>query len=205
MLTTVVIFVVGCLIAWQARRHMTFAMIALQLFLLVVVSLGALKLESRQDDISDAQTDIVKSQKAIVATQGEVRHEREVRAKVQAEINRYVCNENNKQDRILAGLIEVSVSGTSSFGANIDRSALSPFDLEVLRTIAKVQKLTEGQPDKLKAVFNRALQQLQAETPCGAVVRAFLAASDTDDLKAIRAILREASSGRLHPGEHPRK
>lgn len=194
MLTTIVIFVVGCLIAWQARRNITFSMIALQLFLLVVVCLGALVLEGRQDDLSQAQDDIVATQGAIIDTQRDVRHERTVRVEVQAEINRYVCTENNKQDRILAGLIEISIGGNSSFGNGIDRSKLSNFDIQVLEAIERVQKLTESQPDALKDAFNRALLQLQAETPCNAVVKAFLAASTTDDLKAIRAILRDAST-----------
>lgn len=192
MLTTGFIFLVGCLIAWQARRHLTFSMIALQLFLLVVVSLGAYQLESRQDDLAEAQDEIAQ-------TQTRLKRERVVRSRVQGEINRYVCSENNKQDRVLAGLIEVSIGGRSSFGEGVDQGSLSVFDLEVIRTIAKVQRLTEGSPDQLKAVFERALHQLQTETPCGAVVKAFLAASTTDDLKTIRAILRAAAKGEPLP------
>lgn len=196
MLTTVAIFLVGCLIAYQARRHLTFSMIALQLFLLVVVCLGAFQLENRQDELAQTQDEIA-------TTQTRLKRERIVRSRVQGEINRYVCSENNKQDRVLAGLIEVSIGGRSSFGDGLKPGALSPFDIQVVRTIAKVQRLTEGSPDKLKVVFERALHQLQTETPCGAVVKAFLAASTTDDLKAIRAILRAASKGQPLP--QPRK
>lgn len=199
MLTMAVIFFVGCLIAWQARRHLTFSMIALQLFLLVVVCLGAWQLESRQDDLSETQ-------EAIVATQNQLTRERAVRSRVQAEINRYVCTENNKQDRVLAGLIEVSIGGGRNiFGAGLNPALLSPFDREVVRSIAKVQRLTEGDPGQLKEVFERALHQLQAETPCGTVVKAFLAASTTDDLKAVRRILREASHDSLRADRHPTK
>lgn len=194
MLTTVAIFVAGLAIAAVARKNLTFSMIALQLFLLVVVTVGAFKLESRQNDLSDAQADIVR-------TQNQLTRERLVRSKVQAEINRYVCSENNKQDRILAGLIEVSIGGESSFGSGIDKSNLSPFDLEVIRSIGKIQRLSEGGSDKLKVAFQKALEQLQEETPCHAVVKAFLAASTTDDLKAIRKILREASKGTLRSGK----
>jgi hypothetical protein len=196
-LTVVVIVVVGCLIALAARRNLTFSMIALQVFLLVVVTLGALKLESRQDDLEETQAEITK-------TQSQLAHERFVRSKVQSEINRYVCSENNKQDRILAGLIEVSIGGQSSFGAGIDTSSLSPFDLEVIRAIAKVQRLSEGEGSQLKVAFEEALHQLQKQTPCGEVVQAFLAASTTDDLRAIRRILAEAASGKLK-ADHPHK
>lgn len=200
MLTTIVIFVAGLAIAAAARRHLRFSMIALQLFLLVVVCLGAYQLESRQDELGEAQDEIAK-------TQTRLTRERVVRARVQGEINRYVCTENNKQDRVLAGLIEVSIGGRSSFGEGIQPGSLSPFDIEVVRSIAKVQRLTEGNPDQLKTVFERALRQLQAETPCGTVVRAFLAASTTDDLKAIRTILQEASDDALKrpPGRKEHK
>lgn len=196
MLTTAIIFVAGCLIAWQSRRHLRFGVIGLQLFLLVVVCVGAFQLESRQDDLSAAQDDITQ-------TQDQLKRERLVRSRVQGEINRYVCNENNKQDRLLAGLIEVSIGGQSSFGAGIDSSSLSPFDLEVIRSIGKVQRLSETNPNQLKSAFQRALRQLQAETPCGAVVTAFLAASTTDDLKAIRTILQESSDDSLRSPKSP--
>jgi septal ring factor EnvC (AmiA/AmiB activator) len=193
MITAIVIVVVGAFIAWQAKRNMTFSVIALQLFLLAVVTVGALQLEGRQDDLEETQNEIATTQK-------QLRLERSVRSKVQAEINRYVCSENNKQDRILAGLIEVSVNGSSSFGSGIDPAELSRFDIEVLETIDKVQKLSQGQPDRLKRVFAKALRQLRAETPCEAIVQAFLEASDTNDLKAIRRILRYASAdGKLVP------
>lgn len=192
MLTGVIIFVMGCVIAAAARRHLTFSIIALQVFLLAVVTLGALKLESRQNDLAETQTDIQQTQK-------QLDKERVVRSKVQAQINHYVCSENNQQDRLLAGLIQVSIGGSSTFGQGIDQTQLSVFQREVLEAVGRIQELSEsaGQGDEFKSVFQRALEELRSETPCGTVVKAFLAASTTDDLKAIRRILKEASDGSL--------
>lgn len=117
--------------------------------------------------------------------------ERTARVKVSAEINRYVCSENNKQDRILASLIEASLGGGGSFANGLDTSELSSFDKEVLISISKIQALSEGdQPAGFEAVFKRALAQLRTETPCSELVSAFKAASDTQDYKAIRDLLR---------------
>lgn len=186
--TPLVIGLVGLLIAWQAKRHLTTTVIGLQLFLLVVGCWGAYRLEVRQDDQAEITAEISK-------TQDRLAHERVVRSKVQSEINRYVCNENNKQDRILAGLIEVSLGGQSSFGAGLDLSQLTEFELEVVKAIGRVQELTEaGGDSEAKSAFERALRELQEETPCTTVVQAFLAASSTDDLEAIREVLKKASS-----------
>lgn len=91
--------------------------------------------------------------------------ERSNRALVQTEINRYVCNENNKQDRILAKLIAVSIAG------------------------AEDRPLT-GRQLRAYKVFLRAFRQLRAETPCNQIANAFLEASTTEDYEAIRRILR---------------
>jgi hypothetical protein len=171
MITTLIILLVGAGIAWQARRNMTFSVIALQLFLLVVVCIGAFKLESRQDDLGATQKAIVATQKAIVTTQDQVRQERIVRSHVQAEINRYVCSENNKQDRLLASLLDISLRGA-------DDSTLTPEQEEAL------------------VVFLRVLRDLRNEAPCQAIVQAFLEASDTNDLKEIRRILQTAASAK---------
>jgi hypothetical protein len=179
-LTPAVILAVGALLGYQAKRHLTFSVISLQLFLVFVGCWGAYRLELRQNEQAEAQSAI--------------KHERVIRSKVQSEINRYVCTENNKQDGILAGLVRVSLGGQTAFGAGIDRSTLSPFDEEVVGSINKVQKLgeTEGAA-AYQAAFREALEQLEAETPCKALVTAFLVASTTDDLRAVKHILRTAS------------
>ncbi len=126
LFTPLAIVLVGSLIAFNVRRHVSFALIALQLFLVFVGAWGAYKLETRQDDLETTQNEITQTQKRLTK-------ERLVRSRVQAEINRYVCTENNKQDRILAGLIEVSIGGQSSFGDGIDKSALSPLKERLVR------------------------------------------------------------------------
>lgn len=161
MLTTIIIFLMGCFIAWQARRNMTFSVIALQLFLLGVVCLGALQLEGRQDDLSETQD-------AIVVTQRQLEEERFFRSRVQAEINRYVCSENNKQDRLLASLLAITLR-----------------DADPALTVEQQEAL---------AVFLRVLRDLRREAPCEAIVQAFLEVSDTNDLRAIRRILRSAAA-----------
>jgi hypothetical protein len=118
-----------------------------------------------------------------------INDERDARVQVSSEINRYVCRENNKQDRILASLVEASLQGNGkSFGSEIDPSELTRFDRSVLLTIAKVQA-GSSDSERLQRVFRRALAELQAETPCNALIAAFLEASDTEDYKAIRRLL----------------
>lgn len=91
-------------------------------------------------------------------------HERETRRAVQGEINRWVCVENNRQDKLLAGLLAVTLRGS-------EKRELTPRQEEARQT------------------FLRALLELRAELPCDAIVRAFLEAQDTDDIRAIREIL----------------
>lgn len=185
--TPTVIGAAGVAIAWQVRRHLAFSLIALQLFLLLVVTWGAYRIEIRQDNQQ-------KTSEEIAATQERLEHERVVRSRVQSEINRYVCTENNKQDRILAGLIEVSLGGQSSFGTGLDLRQLTKFEFAVVKAINRVQELTEANGDsELRTAFQKALRALQEETPCTTVVQAFLAASTTDDLKAVREVLKRAS------------
>jgi hypothetical protein len=95
--------------------------------------------------------------------------ERKARVKAQAEINFYVCSENNKQDRILASLLAISIGNASD------------------------KPLTKRQSSAL-AVFEEALRQLRALTPCNALAEAFLEASNTDDYRAIRRVLRAQDS-----------
>lgn len=116
--------------------------------------------------------------------------ERRVRARIFGEVNRYVCQENNKQDRILAGLIEVSIGGQTNFGQGIPRDQLTAFDLQVLDAINHVQTLSSAQqPEEFLSAFKRALAQLRNQTPCAALVTAFTEASDTRDYQAIRKFL----------------
>ena len=199
ILTPFAVIFAGALIAWQVRRHMAFGLVALQLFLVVVGALGFYKIETQQDD-----TD--KIARSTAATQQHLNKERKARSKVQAEINRYVCVENNKQDRVLASLIVASTGdGAGAFGEGIDPDDLTPFDVEVLKSIAKVQALSEasGGAD-FREAFERALRQLRRETPCSALVAAFTEASDTQDFKAIRRILR-AQDDLKEPSPKPKK
>lgn len=117
--------------------------------------------------------------------------ERTARVKILGEINRYVCKENNKQDLILAGLIQVSLGGESSFGQGIDRGALDPFEIDVIEAISHVQTLSQdGAQQGFQAAFKRALAQLRQKTPCNALVLAFTEASDTRDFQAIRGFFK---------------
>jgi hypothetical protein len=118
--------------------------------------------------------------------------ERAARIKIAGEINRYVCKENNKQDRILAGLIEVSLGGQTSFGQGIPSSQLGPFEEELIAGISTIQKLSEeAQPVDFEAAFKRAQAQLLTQTPCVRLANAFTEASDTQDYREIRRFLRE--------------
>lgn len=90
--------------------------------------------------------------------------ERTVRRAVQAEVNRYVCDQNNRQDRLLASLLAVSLQGAAH------------------------RHLTSAQLKSVR-IFRRALRELRSETPCHAIAEAFLEARDTNDLQAIRRLL----------------
>lgn len=117
--------------------------------------------------------------------------ERAARVKISGEINRYVCKENNKQDRILAGLIEVSLGGQSSFGQGLPIDQLSPFDQEVIGAIGRVQELSEdNEAADFESAFKRAQAQLLSQTPCVRLANAFTEASDTQDYREIRAFLK---------------
>ena len=135
----------------------------------------------------DGQRAADKANTAIQASE----RERDARVRVGGEIYRYVCKENNKQDRILAGLIEVSLGGQSSFGKGIAPGELTVFDQAVVDAIQTVQKLSsEQQAADFESAFVRALAQLRHPTPCRALIAAFTEASDTRDYKAIRAFFK---------------
>jgi hypothetical protein len=107
----------------------------------------------------------------------QIKAEREIRRTAQTEINRYVCRENNKQDRILASLLAISLKGSEE-----RRGELTPDQLEAL------------------TVFQRALRALEHETPCNALAIAFTEASDTGDLRQIRRILYGKAILHVHTG-----
>ena len=151
--------VVGLGLAVEVRRKgKPMALVALQVFLVLVVSFSLWQVDERQNELQETQEGLESTQKELTA-------ERAVRSKVQGEINRYVCNSNNDQDQLLAELLIVSLR-------DVDPDQLSAADREAVR------------------IFREKLEELQDEAPCQAIVVAFLEASDTDDLKAIRRILR---------------
>lgn len=82
------------------------------------------------------------------------------------------CGTNNKQDRTLARLVEVSLGG-GGFGEEVDPDSLTPFDLRVLTTISTVQAMTKD--SQLERVFERELKDLQDDTSCRALVKNFVA------------------------------
>lgn len=159
--------IVGVGLSIQVRRHgKPMALIALQLLLVFVGSWALWQLDQNDDDLHDQQVALEDTQKRLATTQRKLKRERSIRSKVQAEINRYVCTENNKQDRLLARILAISLSDTDE------------------------EKLTEDERKAL-AVFIATLRDLQDEAPCNEIVIAFIEASDTDDLEAIRKVLRE--------------
>lgn len=93
-------------------------------------------------------------------------HERTIRSKALGQIQQFACEENNKQDRILATVLAIATQG------------------------AEDKQLTEKQTGQL-AVFVGLLAELRAQTPCKPLIEAFLEATDTADYKQIRDLLRE--------------
>lgn len=91
-------------------------------------------------------------------------HERQNRTLVQGEINRYICQSNNVQDRTLGKLVGISL-------------ASRPYE-----------ELSEKQQQGY-IVFARILKDLNAPAPCGRVVAAFISAKD-GDVGEVRRILR---------------
>jgi hypothetical protein len=88
------------------------------------------------------------------------------------------CSDNNAQDRTLAHLVEVSLSGDASFGAGLDPNALTPFDIQVLTSIGKVQELTED--NSMQRVFRQELANLQDEDNCEGLISKFLAGEEIE-------------------------
>lgn len=94
-----------------------------------------------------------------------INEERVQRLRVQAAFNTFVCGENQEQDDILATLVEASLA-SQTFGAGLDLSSLSEFELGVLAAIAKIQRLAEEEQAGLQRVFRQALADLRDEADC---------------------------------------
>lgn len=116
--------------------------------------------------------------------------ERDARIKVGAEVQHYICAQNNRQDRILADLVESSLQGGGgNFGDGLDPTILTDFDLRVLGVIAKVQTATEQGGSGYRLIFKRALAELRSEAPCGRLVKLFEDASNSEDYREVRRVL----------------
>lgn len=99
--------------------------------------------------------------------------EREARVDSAAAIILLGCVTDNNQDRLLANLVEVSLSG-STFGGGIDPADLTPYQLEVVTAIAAVQEAAARAPETEQAkVFEQALEDLQSRVPCRRIVRQY--------------------------------
>lgn len=100
-----------------------------------------------------------------------IQQERIARVDATSGIIRLFCDTNNEQDTTLAKLVEVSLNG-GTFGEGLDPAKLTQFDIAVLTSIAKVQRMTRD-TTQIK-VFRRELARLQDELPCGVLVESFL-------------------------------
>lgn len=105
----------------------------------------------------------------------------------QASVNAFFCSENNRQDRTLGRLLSVAGGDGQTFGADVDPATLTPFDLRVLRSIAKVQQ-TDPQGDKVRSAFREEQARLQDDTPCHALALRVAEATgaDPDSIEIIR-------------------
>lgn len=106
----------------------------------------------------------------------------------QASVNAFFCSENNRQDRTLGRLLEVAAGdGEQTFGAGIDPAKLSPFDVRVLRSIAKVQQ-SDPRGETVRSAFHAEQERLQNDTPCHALALRVAEATgaDPDSIEIIR-------------------
>lgn len=109
----------------------------------------------------------------------DINTEREQRKLVVAQQVENTCTDNNEQDSTLAKLVAVSVQGqTAGFGSGIDPTLLTPFDVQVLTSIAKVQELSQQDNDELEQVFAKTLADLRAKRDCEEIVAAYLKGED---------------------------
>lgn len=99
--------------------------------------------------------------------------ERNARQQVVAQQIDFNCSTNNGQDKLLARLVAASIGPQGTFGEDLDPSTLTPFDLQVLATIAKITAASTDTP--LTHRFQQVLAKLRDLTDCQALVNAYLA------------------------------
>jgi hypothetical protein len=91
------------------------------------------------------------------------------------------CDINNAQDSTLAGLL--NASNGAEFGDGIDPNTLTPFDIQVLASIARVQALSEdAAPQDL---IDTTLAELEDLTPCQKIISLYLAGEEVPTLKEL--------------------
>lgn len=142
---------------------------ALFILLLIVGTIGFIKIGNAAEDARDASDDA----KEAVNT---ANVERQARSEAVATVIEYGCNTDNFQDKQLAKLIQVSLSGGGGFGGGIDPNDLTPFELQVIGAIAHVQHLAESAPPtQTQEVFEQTEAELRDLADCEEIVKAFLA------------------------------
>lgn len=110
------------------------------------------------------------------------------------------CETDNDQDRLLAKLVRVSLEG-GTFGANIDPSDLTPADVAVLGSIAKVQALAaEAPPTQQQRVFESELENLDRLTPCQALVARYLSGEQVPTTAELNSIEARSDRGERKSG-----
>lgn len=135
----------------------------------LVVLLAAFALYKVEGVADDAKATADATAAAVVTIEAE----RSQRIEVVGQIIKFTCEDNNSQDDTLAALVAVSLSG-SGFTEGIDRSRLTPFDLQVLTTLAKIQRLSQGANSHLNRVFERKLRALRDLRECPTIVESYL-------------------------------
>lgn len=112
-----------------------------------------------------------KSENAIA----QINAEREARAQVVAEIVRYTCSSNNRQDLLLATLIAATIEDKQQFGDGINLADLSPEARAVVSAIREVQRATtEAGGSVQERLFAAKLEELRDTANCGEFVQSYL-------------------------------
>ena len=128
-----------------------------------------------------------------------VGNEREARVDTAATVIALGCETDNSQDETLAALVEISLDpGAAAFGANIDTSKLTQFDVKVIASIARVQQLAaDAPPTEQEEVFNRQLAELNDLQPCEALAQAYKDGASITELDEIcsATVCRKAEEG----------
>lgn len=100
--------------------------------------------------------------------------ERAARSATVAQVIDFGCSTDNGQDRLLAKLVAASIDPQQgAFGDGVDPNTLTPFDLQVLATIAKVSAAQPTNP--LTRKFKHVLKKLRDLTDCDSLVSSYLA------------------------------